>query len=109
MRSRLLPAVLMVVTAWLSQTEATAALELPCVYSDYMVLQQKSSVPIWGWDSAYQSVAISCSWGTKASATADARGNWKAVIATPAAGGPHKIAVVGSSTAVISDVLVGEV
>lgn len=87
-----------------------AAIRLPEVFGTGMVLQQQSSVPIWGWTEPGNKVTLSTSWNKKSyTATASANGSWRVQVTTPKAGGPYTIRITGSETIVLQDVLVGEV
>lgn len=89
---------------------AGAAIRLPEVFGDGMVLQQQSSVPIWGWSEPGSKVTLSTSWNKKSyTATVSANGGWRVQVTTPKAGGPYTIRITGSETIVLQDVLVGEV
>ena len=80
------------------------------LFSDHMVLQQKTKVNIWGWSSPGQKINISGSWGKQASTSTAADGKWKVKLATPAAGGPYSITIrTTESNITIKDVLIGEV
>ena len=80
------------------------------LFADHMVLQQQSDVPLWGSAMPGSRVEVSASWGATQSAVADAAGHWKAVLATPAAGGPFEIRISTAQTNVyLRDVLLGEV
>lgn len=86
------------------------AIELPALFTDNMVLQQNSSIKIWGKATAGEKVLIEASWGEKASATSTKDGKWICDIKTPSAGGPYTLTVSDSDNKVkISNVLVGEV
>jgi sialate O-acetylesterase len=76
-----------------------------------MVLQQQSNVPIWGWSTPGESISVSCNWSKqKVTVNADDSGKWKAMVATPKAGGPYTINITGKSNSIsIEDVLIGEV
>ena len=89
----------------------SADVKLPAVFSNGMVLQQQSSVPIWGWGAPGEKISISCSWSKqKIKVKADDLGKWKTLIVTSKAGGPHIISVVGKNKSIsIKDVLIGEV
>jgi sialate O-acetylesterase len=52
-----------------------AELKLPAIISDHMVLQQKHSNPIWGWDTPGTKVTVTFA-GQTHSAVADADGKW---------------------------------
>lgn len=86
-------------------------LKLPSVFSDHMVLQQKTSACIWGWAEAKQKVSIAVSWShSPISVHANEAGKWLADIRTPPGGGPYEIEIATADEALIlRDVLVGEV
>jgi len=85
------------------------ALTLPAIIGDHMVLQQKQANPIWGWDTPGTRVKVSFAGQTHA-ATAGADGKWTVkVSALPANAQPQALTIVGTSTRVLQDILVGEV
>lgn len=85
-------------------------LKLHQLFSDHMVLQQNEEVAWWGHYMPQGNVTVRGSWGGEATAMADDQGNWKLNLTTPAAGGPFEVTVVTrDTTAVLHDVLVGEV
>ncbi len=87
-----------------------SAVELPAIFADHMVLQQNSSVTIWGWGKTGEEVTVTGSWnGTPVKAKADANAKWQVKLQTPAAGGPYTLKVQGYNTIELSDVLIGEV
>lgn len=89
---------------------AQAIIRLPEVFGSGMVLQQQSTVPIWGWTEPGGKVTLHTSWDKKKyAAKASASGNWRVQVATPKAGGPYTIRITGSKTIELQDVLVGEV
>ena len=88
----------------------TAAVRLPSLISDNMVLQQKSKVALWGWADAGEQVTITTSWNNKTEKiTAGASGKWLVYVATTKAGGPYKITFIASNTVQVSNILLGEV
>lgn len=88
---------------------ARAELKLPAIISDHMVLQQKQSNPIWGWDTPGTKVTVTFA-GQEVSATAAADGKWVVKLAPLAASAtPQTLTVAGSTKQVIQDVLIGEV
>lgn len=94
---------------WLPAT-ARADVRLPALFGDHMVLQQKSSVRVWGWGRPGESVAVSGSWAEgEVATTVDAGGRFEVRLRTPRAGGPHRLTVRGDITIVLDDVMVGEV
>lgn len=87
-----------------------AAVSLPNIIADGMVLQQNSEVKIWGWAKPNEMISISPGW-SKQTVTARADGNarWTATLMTPSAGGPYDIIFKASNLIVVKDVLIGEV
>ncbi len=92
--------------------EANAALRLARVFSDHMVLQRETVIPVWGWSQPGESVTVEFQGQTK-SATADSSGKWLLRLdPVPAKQEPSVLKVRSSSAAEsieIRDVLVGEV
>ncbi|MFD2581045.1 sialate O-acetylesterase [Pedobacter vanadiisoli] len=83
---------------------------LPSVFSDNMVLQQKTNAAIWGKATAGKAVKITVSWNKiNYGAIADASGNWKIKVATPAYGGPYSITISDGELLVLNNVLIGDV
>lgn len=86
-----------------------AALRLPGVFSDHMVVQRGAEIPVWGWAGKGTTVEVELA-GNRAQAVADAAGCWSVRLAPLAAGGPHMMTVqAGGDVITVSDVLVGEV
>ncbi|HEY4107661.1 discoidin domain-containing protein [Puia sp.] len=86
---------------------ATARVRLPAIFSDGMVLQQKTQTAFWGWADPGEAVTIRVSWAAApVSVHADASGRWKAAVPTPIAGGPYKVHI---NDIVLKDVYSGEV
>jgi sialate O-acetylesterase len=80
------------------------------LFTDSMVVQQRSTVPVWGKGTPGARVVIHASWKTDASTAVTPDGNWSTAIATPRAGGPYTIRVqTDDSTLTLMNVLVGEV
>jgi len=87
-----------------------AKIILPSVFSDNMVLQQKTNAAIWGKTDASKAVKITVSWNKiNYGAIADANGNWKIKVATPGYGGPYTITISDGETLVLNNVLIGDV
>ena len=85
-------------------------LVLPSVFSDHMVLQQKTHVVFWGRSRPNEKIIISGSWGESNSIIADDIGEWELKLPTPSAGGPFEVNVNSSyETIKYEDVLIGEV
>jgi len=88
---------------------ATADVRLPGMFSDSMVLQRDSKLPVWGWAEPGEEVTVAIA-GQKATATADQDGNWRVTLAPLQANSePQELTITGKNSIVIKDVLVGEV
>ena len=88
---------------------ASAAVKLPTVFGNGMVLQAGMPVPVWGWAEPGETVTVKFA-GATVSAKADDQGRWmvKLPAMAPEAKG-REMVVSGSSTVKFGDVLVGEV
>lgn len=87
-----------------------AKVKLPSVINNNMVLQQQSSVPLWGKASANKTVRITTSWDRKNyKAASDNNGEWRVNVNTPSAGGPYTITFDDGQKLQLNNVLIGEV
>lgn len=85
-----------------------ARTELPNVFSDHMVLQQKKRIPVWGRGIEGDEITVTLA-GSAAKARV-ANGAWKVELNPVPAGGPYVLTVEGKDgTLEVKDVLVGEV
>src|SRR5687767_7091962 len=87
---------------------AAADVKLANLFSNSMVLQQGTAVPVWGTAEAGEQVTVSVA-GQTAQATADASGKWVAKLPALTAGGPHEMVAKGKNEVKVADVMVGEV
>ena len=90
---------------------ASAKVELPNFIGDNMVLQQQTSVALWGTASPGKKVTVKPGWTReKTVVKADPEtGKWSVRIATPAAGGPYDIVISDGEKLTVRNVLIGEV
>ena len=89
---------------------SNATITLPNVLSDNMILQQQSSVKLWGWGNPAEKIFITTSWNHKTdSVTTDGNAKWEWIVQTPIAGGPYTITFKASNTIVLNNILIGEV
>jgi sialate O-acetylesterase len=99
-----------------------ADVAVPNLFSDHMVLQRRTTAPIWGTAAPGEHINIvltgardaagGMGGSQMATAKADAQGNWKAKFQPLEAGGPYRITIKGDKSAKpieIADVLIGEV
>ncbi|MCD8101694.1 MAG: sialate O-acetylesterase, partial [Alistipes sp.] len=88
----------------------TAAVRLPALVGDNMVLQRDSEVNVWGWAEPGDEVAVTTSWnGCTYTATAGEDGKWITAVRTPCAGGPYTVAIDDGESIVLKNVMSGEV
>lgn len=88
---------------------ANAQIELPAIFGNHMVLQQKQDNPVWGWAEPGETITVSIH-GQSHMAEADEEGYWKVTLRPIPAGGPYRMEIAGATSKFFfDDVLVGEV
>lgn len=86
-----------------------AEVRLPSILDSHMVLQRDRPVPVWGWASPGEEVAVDFA-GETVSTAADADGRWQVSLpALEASSEGRTLTVRGDNTLELADVLVGEV
>jgi sialate O-acetylesterase len=99
-----------VVCLFFNLTGFSQSLSLPSVFSDNMILQQKTKINIWGGSFKGDEIIIKTSWGQKAVAHADQSGKWMTTLSTLDAGGPYEISVTGKNNELqLKNIFFGEV
>ena len=89
---------------------ATANVKMPSLFTDGMVLQQKTSAPVWGTADPGEKITVSTTWDNKTVSTeAAADGKWMVKVNTPCYGGPYALIINGKNTVFINNVMIGEV
>lgn len=89
---------------------AQAKITLPSVYTNNMVLQQKSTLKIHGRANPDSEVTLQTGWSRTAISTkSDKRGHWYMEVATPKAGGPYTLLFSDGEDTTLENVMVGEV
>jgi sialate O-acetylesterase len=104
-------AYLFLCAALIAVSGVNAAVKLPSVFSDGMVLQQQSKVALWGKAIPGATVSIQTSWNKNSySVKAKSDSTWRVSVVTGTAGGPYEIRIgEGGKSLVVKDVLLGEV
>jgi sialate O-acetylesterase len=92
---------------WLGVVDTRADVQLHSLFTDHMVLQRDSAVPVWGWADEGEKVTVEFR-GHRVS-TRTKRGKWQVKLGKLTAGGPDELVVRGKNTLIVRDVLVGEV
>jgi sialate O-acetylesterase len=89
--------------------QSHAQVRLSRLFTDGLVLQRDTHVPIWGWADPGDLVEVAMH-GVDYSAVADGSGAWMVRLAPMTAGGPHTIAVRSGDVEMhVRDILVGDV
>ena len=89
-----------------------AAIRLPAVFTDNMVLQRNSDAAVWGWSGEPDAtVRLVGSWNSGDTVTVKSNNYafWSASIRTPEAGGPYTLTIWDNEKTVLSNVMSGEV
>lgn len=88
-----------------------AKVKLPSLIGDNMILQQQTSVNLWGEASPNATVKVIPSWNNKEySCKANKKGEWILKVETPQAGyTPYSVTFDDGEKTIINNVLVGEV
>ena len=109
---------LLAVAAFAATMPCFAELHLCPLFSDNMVLQQKSDAPVWGTAVVGATVRVTPSWdGLTRETVAGLDGKWRVVLQTPSAGGPYSLTLTETlprkrkpaTTLTFSNILMGEV
>jgi sialate O-acetylesterase len=110
MKNKVLKSLLFCFALSLMSNIANAEIKLPKVFTDNMVLQQKTEAPIWGKATPEKEVKITTSWNKQTyKVKADKAGKWMVKVNTPNAGGPYTIVISDGKSLTLNNVLIGEV
>ncbi|MBB5441186.1 sialate O-acetylesterase [Pedobacter sp. AK017] len=85
-----------------------AAIKLPEIVSDGMVLQRDARIRIWGWGNPGEKVVVTFKNESYNAITA-ANGHWELLLKPQSAGGPFTMTIKGENELQISDILIGDV
>lgn len=84
-----------------------ADVRLPALFTDHMVLQRATEVPIWGWADEGEKIIVQ--FRDQRIQTTAVGGKWSVKLKHLSYGGPDTLTVLGKNRLDIDDVLVGEV
>ncbi|MDZ4792807.1 MAG: sialate O-acetylesterase [Bacteroidota bacterium] len=87
---------------------ASAAVRLPKIFSDNMVLQRERNIIFWGWASPNERITVQFNNQKKVGITGK-DGKWEVVIGPQMAGGPYRLTVKGSNTISLNNIFIGDV
>jgi sialate O-acetylesterase len=106
--ARGLARMMVVTTLTVAASPLTAAVRMPTVFTDNMMLQRDRPVRIWGWADAGESVEVRLA-GATAQAKADAKGQWLVELPALKAGGNLELTVVAGNTVTLRNLIVGDI
>jgi len=86
---------------------AESDVTLPRIFSDNMVLQQGTTVPVWGW--GQDGTMVTVKFRDQTVSTRVVHGNWIVRLKNLKPGGPDTLAVIAGNRREFRNVLVGEV
>lgn len=87
-----------------------AKVTLPSVFSNNMLLQQKTNAAIWGKAKPGAVITITPGWnGKKYTGKTGTDGNWKIRILTPSYGGPYTLRISDGEPVLLQNVMIGDV
>lgn len=92
-------------TLW---NNAWAAVKLPAIFQNNMVLQRGKPLPVWGWADPSEKISIMLN-GRSVAVVSNKHGRWRAVLPALEAGGPYEMIIQGKNKIVLHDVLIGDV
>ena len=100
----------MAVALWGCTGVLQAKVVLPSVFTDNMVLQQKTDITFYGDATKNKQLTVKTGWNGKEYYTeADGQGKWSLKIPTPSAGGPYEITFSDGKKLQLKNVMIGEV
>ena len=100
--------VLVSVLALIAGTQASAAVRLPSIVSDDMILQRNAPLKVWGWADPGEAVTVTFR-GKKFEVTTGTDGRWIVTMGPLEAGGPDDMEIAGTNRITLRDILVGDV
>lgn len=95
----------------IAHLNSMAAVRLPALIGNNMVLQQNAVIKVWGWADAGEKITVNASWlSGSVSTLTTADGKWNVELKTPVAGGPYKMIITGRDYSItLENLLIGEV
>ena len=102
------PAPLALAISLFAVAAAQAAVRLPALIGDNMVLQAEAKTNVWGWADPAEKVAVTFA-DKKADTTAGPDGKWSVRLADLKSGTAGELTIAGTNTIALKNVVVGEV
>ena len=102
------PQVALILATTLFAAAAQAAIRLPALIGDNMVLQAEAKTNVWGWADPQEKVTVTFA-DKKGETTAGPDGKWSVRLADLKAGTAGELTIAGTNTIALKNVIVGEV
>ncbi|MES2277867.1 MAG: sialate O-acetylesterase [Bacteroidota bacterium] len=100
--------ILLVLLLWISNS--AAAIKLPGLVGDNMILQRSIKIPVWGWAGPGEQVQVMFKNKTYKATAAATDGKWMVKLDKAEAGGPYEMEIKGKTDDIhIKNILVGDV
>ncbi len=97
-----------VIISFIIVSETNAQIKLSAIFSDNMVLQRDTKIPVWGTADSGDKILVQL--GKKnITAVADENGKWNVDLPPFKAGGPYKLKISGKNDIVLNNIMIGEV
>jgi len=87
---------------------ATAAVKLPVLFSDNMMLQRNQPIKVWGWADPNEDVSVTLG-AASVKVKADQRGEWKAQLPALKESESVELTVAGKNTITLKNVAIGDI
>lgn len=101
--------VLFILLLFFAITSLSAAIRLPKIFSDNMVIQRNVPVKIWGWSNKNSTVEITFN-GQTVKSKAGGKGFWTCTLRAMNQGGPLEMKISdGKETVVLTNILIGDI
>ncbi|WP_448697492.1 sialate O-acetylesterase [Mucilaginibacter sp. AW1-3] len=85
-----------------------AAIKLPALVGDHMVLQRDKPIKVWGYAKPAEAITINFA-GKTYTTTTSSNGKWLVKMQAIKAGGPYQMVLTGENTITLNDILIGDV
>lgn len=85
-----------------------ANVSLPYIFSNNMVLQRNSKIPVWGFADPGEKITVSFKNQTKTT-IAEKNGTWKILLNEEKEGGPFELKIKANNELIFRDILIGDV
>lgn len=92
----------------LSVSSSQAAITLPDLIADHMVVQRDREIPVWGMSAPGADISVTMENHTVTTKAAE-DGSWETKLPARSAGGPYDINISGDGEVTVKDILVGDV